>query len=134
MPHVRACIVVVLLASAALAALAPQPPMPRLTDVYVAGEGAYHTYRIPSVIATPKGTLLAFAEGRRAGAGDAGDIDLVLKRSLDGGASWSPMQVIGDDGRNTFGNPCSVVDITFARMTLDWLTNGKDAIAALRNE
>ena len=36
----------------------------RLADVYVAGEGGYHTYRIPAVVATPKGTLLAMAEGR----------------------------------------------------------------------
>jgi sialidase-1 len=78
--------------------------------VYAAGESAYNTFRIPSVIATPKGTLLAFAEGRRTGAGDAGDIDLVLKRSHDGGASWSSLQVVGDNGPNTFGNPCPVVD------------------------
>jgi sialidase-1 len=79
-------------------------------DVFVAGQDGYHTYRIPSLIVTPKGTLLAFAEGRRAGAGDAGDIDLVLKRSLDGGVSWSKMQVIADDDANTVGNPCPVVD------------------------
>ncbi|MGH9309527.1 MAG: sialidase family protein, partial [Vicinamibacterales bacterium] len=80
------------------------------TDVYVAGEGEYHTYRIPSVIATPGGTLLAFAEARREGAGDAGNIDLVVKRSQDGGRTWSAMQVIGDNGPNTFGNPCPVID------------------------
>jgi sialidase-1 len=84
----------------------------QLEDVYVAGEGAYHTYRIPSIIATRNGTLLAFAEGRRAGAGDAGDIDLVVKRSVDLGASWSETRVIGDDGPNTVGNPCPVVDAT----------------------
>jgi sialidase-1 len=83
---------------------------PQYSDVYVAGEGAYHTYRIPSAIVTPRGTLLAFAEGRRTGGSDAGDIDLVLKRSNDGGRTWSPMQVIGDNGPNTFGNPCPVVD------------------------
>jgi N-acetylneuraminic acid mutarotase len=92
---------------------AAQPPSdPRLVDVFVAGDGGYHTYRIPSVIATPKGTLLAFAEGRRAGAGDAGDIDLVLKRSVDGGVTWSALEVIGDNGPNTFGNPCPVIDRT----------------------
>jgi sialidase-1 len=86
------------------------PAPPQYTDVYVAGENGYHTYRIPSVIATQKGTLLAFAEARRSGAADAGDIDLVLKRSRDGGASWSRMEVVGDNGPNTFGNPCAVVD------------------------
>jgi sialidase-1 len=78
--------------------------------VYRAGDGGYHTFRIPSVIATRAGTLLAFAEGRRAGAGDAGDIDLVVKRSADGGRTWSGLQVVGDNGPNTFGNPCAVVD------------------------
>lgn len=83
---------------------------PRFTEVYVAGEKGYNTFRIPSVIAAGNGTLLAFAEARREGAGDAGDIDLVLKRSHDGGHSWSPLQVVGDNGPNTFGNPCPVVD------------------------
>ncbi len=94
------------------------PVTPVMIDVFVAGEGGYHTYRIPSAIVTPKGALLAFAEGRRAGAGDAGDIDLVLRRSRDGGRSWTPMQVIGDNGPNTFGNPCAVVD---TRTNTIWL-------------
>ena len=33
--------------------------------VFVSGQGGYHTYRIPSLIATGKGTLLAFCEGRK---------------------------------------------------------------------
>jgi sialidase-1 len=92
----------------------PEPaiPGPRFTNVYVPGDSGYHTYRIPSIIATSTGTLLAFAEARRAAAADAGDIDLVVKRSRDGGATWSAMKVIGDDGPNTFGNPCAVVDKT----------------------
>ena len=54
--------------------------------------------------------LLAFCEGRKKSAGDAGDIDLVLKRSMDGGKTWRPLQVVWDDGPNTCGNPCPVVD------------------------
>jgi sialidase-1 len=92
--------------------------VPELIDVFVAGDGGYHTYRIPSAILAPNGTLLAFAEGRRGGAGDAGDIDLVLRRSHDGGRSWAPLQIIGDNGPNTFGNPCAVVD---ARTNTVWL-------------
>jgi len=101
-----------------LASAFAESPGPQYTDVYAAGESGYHTFRIPSLIATPKGTLLAFAEARRAGAGDAGDIDLVLKRSRDGGVSWSPMQVVGDNGPHTFGNPCAVVD---TRVGTVWL-------------
>lgn len=78
--------------------------------VFSVGQEGYHTYRIPSLLVTPKGTLLAFAEGRKKNRSDSGDIDLVLKRSLDGGLTWKPMQVVWDDGPNTCGNPCPVVD------------------------
>ena len=83
---------------------------PVQTPVFVSGEGGYHTYRIPSVIVTPKGGLLAFCEGRKGGRGDAGDIDLILKRSDDSGKTWAKTQIIWDDAANTCGNPCPVVD------------------------
>lgn len=102
-----ACVVVALALSlhcrTSLAADAP-------VAVFTAGQDGYHTYRIPAIMATKKGTLLAFCEGRRAGRGDAGDIDLVLKRSTDGGKTWGPLQVVWDDEKNTCGNPCPVVD------------------------
>lgn len=90
-----------------LLALAAAPPQ---TAVFTAGQDGYHTFRIPAVIVTPKGTVLAFAEGRKAGRGDAGDIDLVLKRSTDGGKTWGSLEVVWDDAANTCGNPCPVID------------------------
>ncbi len=83
---------------------------PVQTPVFVSGEGGYHTYRIPSAIVTPKGSVLAFCEGRKGGRGDAGDIDMILKRSDDGGKTWGKTQVVWDDATNTCGNPCPVVD------------------------
>jgi sialidase-1 len=83
---------------------------PRIVDVFVAGDGGYHTFRIPSVIMTAEGTLLAFAEGRTAAAADSGDIDIVLKRSRDGGMTWSALEVLGDNGHDSFSNPCPVID------------------------
>jgi len=80
------------------------------TDLFVSGEGGYHTYRIPSLIRAKDGTLLAFAEGRKSGSGDTGDIDLLVKRSGDGGISWSEQEVIWDDGDNVCGNPNPVLD------------------------
>ena len=80
------------------------------SPVFTAGEGGYHTYRIPSLIVTKKGTVLAFCEGRKKGTSDAGDIDLVLRRSTDGGQTWQPMQMVWDDGHKTCGNPCPVVE------------------------
>jgi sialidase-1 len=105
---------------------------PAHTPVFVAGQGGYHTYRIPAVIVTPKGTVLAFCEGRTAGRGDAGDIDLLLKRSRDGGKTWGKAQVVWDDAANTCGNPCPVVD---ARTGTIWLLMthnlGKDTEAKI---
>ena len=80
------------------------------TKVFVSGEDGYDTYRIPAILVSPKGTLLAFCEGRRNSRGDTGDIDIVLKRSFDNGETWEPMQVVATDGANTSGNPCPVVD------------------------
>ena len=99
-----------LLAGALLLSSGRRATEPIVSDVFVAGQNGYHTYRIPAIVVTRSGALLAFAEARRAGAGDAGDIDLVLRRSTDGGASWLALTVIGDNGPNTFGNPCPVVD------------------------
>jgi sialidase-1 len=78
--------------------------------LFRAGERGYHTYRIPALIVTTRGTLLAFCEGRKHGSGDSGAIDLLLKRSLDGGKSWQSTQVVWSDGGNTCGNPCPVVE------------------------
>src|SRR5260221_8311660 len=81
-----------------------------LVDVFTAAQDGYHTFRIPSLLLTPKGTLLAFAEGRKSGARDSGPIELVMKHSSDGGATWGPLKVISADPPNTVGNPCAVVD------------------------
>ncbi|MDX1934453.1 MAG: exo-alpha-sialidase [Capsulimonadales bacterium] len=78
--------------------------------LFAAGEGGYHTYRIPALAVTNAGTVLAFCEGRRHSASDAGDIDLLVKRSTDHGRTWSETQVLRHDPGNTCGNPCVVVD------------------------
>lgn len=69
----------------------------------------YAGFRIPAVVKAADGSVLAFAEARRNGKGDAGDIDLVMRRSADDGKTWSEMQTVWDDGGNTCGNPAPVV-------------------------
>ncbi len=98
-------LIILLVFAAGIAAAAVEQ-----TDVYVSGQDGYHTYRIPSIVRLADGTLLAIAEGRKAGGGDAGDIDLLVKRSSDAGRTWSKAGVIWDDAGNTCGNPCTVVD------------------------
>jgi sialidase-1 len=84
--------------------------LPQQVDVYKSGRDGYNTYRIPALVVTKKGTVLAFCEGRKDSGGDTGDIDILLKRSADGGKTFSAQQVVWDDGPNTCGNPCPVVD------------------------
>ena len=79
-------------------------------DVFISGRAGYHTYRIPAIVTSTNGTLLAFCEGRKEGSGDSGDIDIVFRRSLDSGASWTQAKTIIDFGPDTIGNPAPVVD------------------------
>lgn len=95
-------------------------------DVFVSGEDDYHTYRIPAIIQTQKGALIAFAEARKSSRSDSGDIDLVYKKSLDGGKTWSKMSILWDDGENTCGNPCPVIDQKTGRIVLPLTWNHGD--------
>jgi sialidase-1 len=70
----------------------------------------YHSFRIPSLIRTTNDTLIAFAEGRAAGNGDFGNINLVYKRSTDNGATWSSLREVVGAGQGVWGNPTAVVD------------------------
>ena len=81
-----------------------------LNYIFKSGESGYNTFRIPSIITTNKGTVLAFAEGRKNSSSDSGDIDIVLKRSKDNGKTWGEIIVVRDDGLNVCGNPSPVVD------------------------
>ncbi len=79
-------------------------------SLFVSGEGGYDTYRIPALAVTKAGSVLAFCEGRKKSRSDTGDIDLLVRRSEDGGATWAEARVVWDDGGNTCGNPAPVVD------------------------
>ena len=68
----------------------------------------YHNYRIPSLLATQKGTLLAIMEGREGMNFDHAKNDIVLKRSTNNGANWSKPRVIAEAGDNLTMNPTIV--------------------------
>ena len=54
----------------------------------------YATTRIPAIVVTNKGTLLAFCEGRLSGSGDWAAIDILLRRSTDGGKTWEDVRTL----------------------------------------
>lgn len=72
--------------------------------------GGYQCYRIPAIVQTPNGTLLAFAEARKNDCSDFGDIRIVMRSSHDDGESWSDLQTVGSNGNLQAGNPVPVVD------------------------
>ena len=80
--------------------------------VFISGEEGYKSFRIPAIVQTPKGDLLAFCEGRVNHAGDFGHIELVMKRSKDNGATWSKLQVVARNGKLQVCNPAPVFDLT----------------------
>lgn len=68
--------------------------VPVRQTLFEAEKDGYYVYRIPSLVATKKGTLLAFCSARKGTGGDWDPIDVVLRRSEDGGKTWSPMEIV----------------------------------------
>jgi sialidase-1 len=98
-------------------------PATSSVDVFVGGRGGYPVYRIPAMVVTERGTVLAFCEGRKTGIADHGNIDIVVRRSEDNGASWGAMRVIEGRGFQTWGNPAPVVDRDTGRVWLLFTQN-----------
>jgi sialidase-1 len=101
------------LTTAAIAA----PAEPVFTDVFRSGADGYVSIRIPSVVVTRAGTVLAFAEGRQKPQ-DQAENDIVLRRSTDAGATWGPLQVVAADGAHSLNNPTAVVEQQSGRVFL----------------
>ena len=99
---------ILLCALGIMVARAAAPDAPRFVEVFTNGQEGYPAYRIPSLITTKGGTLLAFAEGRMS-LRDHAENDIVLKRSTNGGLTWGALQLVAEDGTNALGNPTAVV-------------------------
>lgn len=115
---IRSIILICLLGLTTLPTQAQDLAVLSQTDVYTSGTDGYAIYRIPTMIQTTSGTLLAFAEGRKHSGSDTGQIDTVLRRSHDGGATWSPLELVRTDGDHTCGNPVPVIDKRTGRIVL----------------
>jgi sialidase-1 len=119
-------IVVLLLATPGIAASAP--PLFKTERLFQGATGGYNIYRIPGIIVTKKGTILAYTEARRTNGGDWDTIDIVMRRSTDGGATFSPPNIVarapgkierspvaierkqGQPGDVTYNNPLAIAD------------------------
>ncbi len=81
------------------------------TDVFVAGQDGVFEYRIPGLLTSNKGTLLAFCDARVNKPGDPPNkIDLVMKRSFDGGRTWGVLQRLAQNGAGAVADSCGLID------------------------
>lgn len=103
-------------------------PFIEKADLFTAGQDGYALYRIPGIVTTKRGTILAYCEARRSDRGDWGAIDILLRRSTDGGRSWSAQtniahvpgpkaknpvalaQKLATPGEVTYNNPVAIPD------------------------
>ena len=87
-------------------------PLFEQTEVFVAGRDGVHQYRIPALVTSNRGTLIAACDARKDRTGDPpNNIDHVCKRSFDSGRTWGPLQVVADfPGTEAAGDPCLLVD------------------------
>lgn len=92
----------------AAATAAENEPGLEKTDLFVANTGGYAHYRIPGIVATPRGTLLAYCEARKSTRGDWGTIDVMLRRSTDGGRTWDPPRRIVTPPKEVAKNPVAL--------------------------
>ncbi len=111
-------------AAAAPPATAAVVAEPVWQDLFAAGEHGIALYRIPGIVVTNQGTVLAYCEARRSSRSDWGEIEVHLRRSTDGGMTWSAPQRIAhhgdrirgtsgkaaDDEQQTVNNPVAIVD------------------------
>lgn len=130
-PAFRAFAFPLLLAAGALAA-AGRAATPFLERIHLHEEftGGFVSYRIPCLVVTARGTVLTFCEGRKYSGLDWGEIEILQRRSTDGGRTFAPARqvahlgprlprnpanaaqppgkVIGEPGQQTVNNPVAI--------------------------
>ncbi|QDS98807.1 sialidase family protein [Adhaeretor mobilis] len=106
------------LTQAAQAESEQEKPFFTKIDLFEGGQGGYLTYRVPTILISPKGTVLVSTEARKDGAGDWSDIDTIIRRSTDGGKTWKAPRTIVDDGINTVHNNTFIVDSKTGKLHL----------------
>jgi sialidase-1 len=99
-------------------------PFLEKVDIFEAGKDGYALYRIPGIVVTKQGTVLAYCEARRTGKSDWDTIDIMLRRSTDGGKTWDAMRKISDVPGPKTKNPVALAqklgntnDVTYNNAT-----------------
>lgn len=132
--HLLRSLLLILAAVSALRAA----PLLEFTDVFPANSNGIVRHRIPGVVVTPKGTVLAYCEARRNNSADWGEIEIHLRRSTDGGKTWdAPRQIAhrdvriegnprkqqGGEREQTVNNPVAIIDHTTGAIEFIYCVN-----------
>jgi sialidase-1 len=91
-------------------ALHAAEPLLETSAVFPPGMNGIARYRIPGIVVTTKGTVLAYSEARRNSSADWGEIEVHLRRSTDGGKTWQEPKHIAHSGTRIEGNPHKKTD------------------------
>jgi sialidase-1 len=75
------------------------------TNLFTEETDGFRLYRIPGIVVTPKGTVLAYCEARKFTVADRGEIEIHLRRSTDGGRTWSSASQVAHLGPRLPRNP-----------------------------
>ena len=78
---------------------------PEKVDVFPPGMNGISLYRIPGMVVTGRGTVLAYCEARKNSGSDWGEIEVHLRRSTDGGKTWEAPKKIAHEAARIEGNP-----------------------------
>jgi sialidase-1 len=78
--------------------------------LFHSGQAGYFCFRIPALVVTGKGSILAFAEARKTNCADWDEIDLVVRRTDDGGKNWSDPRVLFHETKHSINQPTPIVD------------------------
>lgn len=115
---------VILLCLSCHSLLAVEPLLEK-TSVFPAGMNGVTLYRIPGMVVTTKGTVLAYCEARKNSKSDWGEIEVHMRRSTDGGKTWelpkhiahvadriegNPRKPSGGEREQTVNNPVAILD------------------------
>jgi len=88
-----------------VAGLSEAVPILEKIDLFEEQQNGFVLYRIPGVVVTAKGTVLAYCEARKYTVADRGEIEIHLRRSTDGGSTWGPRTQVAHLGPRLPRNP-----------------------------
>ncbi len=88
--------------------MSSEEPLCEKVDLFRARAGGYATYRVPGIVVSPEGTVLAYGEARKSKAGDWGAIDILMRRSTDRGRTWDDPHKMNEAGREVPKNPVAL--------------------------